>query len=100
MTSNSNDQQKDIESFADFTVNEVLKIDTTSKSIFFEGKFKNKSGKAVVIFEKTAFTSSQLPDICTRSTLRKDFVNDLYGSYFCFPEAELNCNSKFYCCLI
>ncbi|XP_054284491.1 m7GpppX diphosphatase-like [Macrosteles quadrilineatus] len=81
--------QHDI-NLSDFAVKRVLSVNPQRKTIFLEGCFKDKEGKAVLLLEKQAFEEKSVGHITANAELSKLFVNDCYGSYECFPEAKLN----------
>lgn len=97
-----------------FKTEKILLNNSTRKSACVVGRFDNDddddnaNDRALIILEKTAFTSSDLniasnddDDVIRNSSyfscatkLKTDFVNDIYGNFQCFPKPELNCNCR------
>lgn len=125
---------------AKFRLTRILNNNTKSKTIVVLGKFLSTAGddgnEAIVVFEKTAFTASNVntndndndvivvanvnDDVnqtsnktttngggggggdnsennqCTffssDTSLKLDFLNDIYGNFECFPKPEINSN--------
>lgn len=120
-----------------FRLIRILNNSTRSKAIVVLGKFLSTAGRdddnqAIVVFEKTAFTASNVmtnsvddnDDVivldnvnddnnqnsnktangdnsetdnqCTffssDTSLKLDFLNDIYGNFECFPKPEINSN--------
>lgn len=118
-----------------FRLTRILNNNTKSKTIVVLGKFLSTAGdddnEAIVVFEKTAFTASNVmtnvndEDViavanaindddnqnsnktinadyssesnqCTffssDTSLKLEFLNDIYGNFKCFPKPEINSN--------
>lgn len=77
----------------DFVLEKILSNNTNRKTVCVLGKFKNKSGVALVILEKNAFKEDELDGkgyFSVETELRKFFQNDIYGNYECFPRPSVN----------
>lgn len=83
-------KQSGIFSLNDFVVKRVLNKDAGHKSIFLEGSFSDKEGKAVLLLEKQPFDENTLSLVTTHSTLEEHFVNDVYGNYECYTDPKHN----------
>lgn len=71
----------------DFVLEKILNNNTNRKTVCVQGKFKDKSGVALVILEKNAF-KEELDNngyFSVDSELRTFFQNDIYGNFECFP---------------
>ena len=56
-----------------------------------KGKFEGCDSDAVVLLEKTPFSSDVLPKVLSSSTqLFVDMRNDIYGQYICYPPQNIN----------
>jgi m7GpppX diphosphatase len=70
----------------------ILNENSKNKMIVIEAKHDNE--RAVVVMEKSAFTEDNVKQILSdepsKSSLRCDFHNDIYGNYFAFPRSEFN----------
>lgn len=91
-----------------FRLEKILNNNSQSKLICVYGQFISEHSieenrKAIIIFEKIAFTEDNVKteineklncsSFFTRSTeLKEVFVNDIYGNFKCIPNAELNSN--------
>lgn len=74
-----------------FIFKRVLSDSSHRKSICVEGEFADKEGSTVLLLEKQAFTEENVKHLCSEeSTLKKTFVNDVYGSYEILPKTDLN----------
>ncbi|RVE49925.1 hypothetical protein evm_005393 [Chilo suppressalis] len=87
----SNDQLK----LKDFIPEKTLNNNTSKKIVCIQGKFKDKSGVALILFEKNAFKDEDLNKsnggYFTQDTkLVTYFQNDIYGNYECYPPSSLN----------
>lgn len=79
----------------DFVVEKILNNNTNRKTVCVVGKFKNKSGVALISFEKNAFKEEELSEsedgyFSSETNLRTFFQNDIYGNFECFPRQALN----------
>lgn len=77
----------------DFVLEKILNNNTNRKTVCVQGKFKDKSGVALVILEKNAFKEEELDNsgyFSVDSELRTFFQNDIYGNFECFPRASIN----------
>lgn len=85
------DKHSGITDLSGFIVNRILSDNGQRKTICAEGTFTDKDGKAVILLEKTPFSEEVFRSLCTKnSALEKQFLNDIYGSYECYPEIKLN----------
>lgn len=104
-----------------FRLDRILNNNTKSKTICVLGKFPNGDliNPAIVVFEKTAFTASDVHTIndddnddnglndddddnkdgdikrtffSSDTQLKIEFLNDIYGNFECFPKPEINSN--------
>lgn len=76
---------------SNFNPKRILSENSQRKLICVEGEFSGKEGNAIVLLEKKAFTEANVKLLCDdKSTLKKEFINDVYGSYEFFPSIELN----------
>lgn len=77
-----------------FVFKRVLNDNSQRKLICVEGEFADKKGATILLLEKKAFTVENVKLLCNeQSRLKKGFINDVYGSYEVFPQADLNGNS-------
>ncbi|XP_063835412.1 m7GpppX diphosphatase isoform X2 [Ostrinia nubilalis] len=77
----------------EFIPEKILNNNTNRKTVTIQGKFKGKSGVALVLFEKNAFKEEDLNDtgyFSADTELKTFFQNDIYGNYECFPLPALN----------
>lgn len=81
-------------SLSTFEMNRILNSNVMRKQIFIQGTFKGSEDPAVLILEKKMFPQEELflkRGFFNESTiLRKNYQNDVYGSYECFPTREYN----------
>lgn len=78
----------------------ILNNNSTQKSVALLGHFGDLSREhqAIVTLEKTAFTEAQLQTgesernsfFTTKSQLRTEFINDVYGNFQCVADPEIN----------
>lgn len=86
------------ENLQDFEPTKILSNNSNRKTICVLGKFKDKpEHNAIVLLEKKAFADKELQNsksgyLTDASILKLVFKNDVYLSYECFPDAELNGN--------
>jgi len=82
---------KTLKNLEDFTAKEVLSVNASTKSVFLRCKVKDRDGDAVIILEKTAFKENEVGKILTGQTLlNQQLHNDIYGTYACTIQPELN----------
>ena len=86
---------RDLTNFKGFKVKNVLREDADRKLIAVEGTFEDREGDdgstAVVILEKTPFSSEKMPQILSSSSqMNQQFRNDIYGMYDCLIPPENN----------
>ncbi|XP_075987655.1 decapping enzyme, scavenger [Anticarsia gemmatalis] len=77
----------------DFVLEKILNSSTNRKTVCVLGKFKDKSGVAIVFLEKNAFREEDLDNkgyFSVNTELKKFFQNDIYGNFECFPPASIN----------
>jgi len=83
-----------IQSFENFEIKRILKENPENKLFAVEGVFKSETGTestAVVVLEKTHFTSEEVTQILTDKTkVQRIFQNDVYGNFLCYPPVDLN----------
>ncbi|XP_076263023.1 m7GpppX diphosphatase-like isoform X2 [Rhynchophorus ferrugineus] len=81
----------DIKDLSGFEITNILHNNTNRKTISLRGSFKSKKGEAVVILEKTAFSTDTLTNDTgsLKGELEKIFHNDIYGNYKFLPTTEL-----------
>nr|CAD7392986.1 unnamed protein product [Timema cristinae] len=80
-----------IKNFAGFETTRILSESSQRKTICIEGSFEGNTSPAIVILEKKPFSGQNLKNILNiESILSKDFINDIYGNYECFPKLEYN----------
>lgn len=85
------DKHSGINDLSGFIIKRILSDNGQRKTICAEGTFIDKDGKAVIFLEKTPFSGEVFRSLCTKnSALEKQFLNDIYGSYECYPEIKLN----------
>jgi len=82
--------QNGILNLSQFVVKQVLSNNPQRKSLFLEGSFTDREGKVVLLLEKQPIDEKTVSHITANSELSKIFVNDVYGSYECYPEAKYN----------
>lgn len=86
-----------------FELVRILSNNSTQKSVALLGHFRDLSreNQAIVTLEKTAFTEAQLQTstsesdssssfFTTKSQLRTEFLNDVYGNFLCLADPEIN----------
>ncbi|EDS26989.1 histidine triad protein member [Culex quinquefasciatus] len=87
-----------------FELVRILSNNSTHKSVALLGHFGDLSREqqAIVTLEKTAFTEGQLQTTTTtgesernsfftsKSQLRTEFINDVYGNFQCLTDPEIN----------
>lgn len=84
-----------------FELVRILSSNSTQKSVALLGHFRDLSreNQAIVTLEKTAFTEAQLQTsesdssssfFTTKSQLRTEFINDVYGNFLCLADPEIN----------
>ncbi|XP_014282220.1 m7GpppX diphosphatase [Halyomorpha halys] len=86
-----NDKHKSISDLSNFIFKRVLCDFGQRKTICVEGSFSDREGKAVIWLEKTPFSEELVKKLSTsKSILNKEFLNDVYGSYSCQVDPDLN----------
>lgn len=84
-----------------FELVRILSNNSTHKSVALLGHFRDLSREhqAILTLEKTAFTEVQLQTssesdsssfFTTKSQLRTEFINDVYGNFLCLSDPEIN----------
>lgn len=84
-----------------FELVRILSCNSTHKTVALLGHFRDLSAdqQAIVTLEKTAFTEGQLQTTAessersfftTKSQLRTEFINDVYGNFLCLADPEIN----------
>lgn len=87
---NESDKQTGLCNLNSFVVKRVLKSDAQRKTIFVEGLFTDREGKAVLLLEKQPFDEQSLSLVTSHSNIEKQFVNDVYGNYDCYTDPIYN----------
>lgn len=90
---NGNSVSEIVVKIKDFVLEKILSNNTNRKTVCALGKFKDKSGVALVLLEKNAFKEEELDGngyFSVDTTLCKFFQNDIYGNYECFPRSSIN----------
>ncbi|XP_049774512.1 m7GpppX diphosphatase [Schistocerca cancellata] len=78
-------------SFGDFKLSRVINENSQRKSVCVEGTFAGKEGIAVVLLEKRPFNEQSINGILSsHSSLKQEFINDVYASYTCLPSVQFN----------
>lgn len=76
-----------------FIPEKVLRNNTNTKTVCIQGKFRDKSGVAIIVLEKNAFKEEELNNsgyFSSETVLKTYFQNDIYGNYACFPKSSIN----------
>ncbi|KAJ9579719.1 hypothetical protein L9F63_004645 [Diploptera punctata] len=77
--------------FGNFQQKRILSENSQRKIICVEGTFSDKEGSAIVLLEKKPFSEEILKNTLTaESVVNKEFSNDIYGFYECFPKEKYN----------
>jgi hypothetical protein len=77
--------------FSEFQQKRILSDNSRRKTICIEGSFKNRPGAAIVLLEKKPFNEEELKNVFgSKCVLSKEFSNDIYGFYECFPDVKCN----------
>jgi hypothetical protein len=80
-----------LKDFSEFQQKRILSDNSQRKTICIEGSFYNREGTAIVLLEKKPFNEEILENtLDSNCTLRKEFSNDIYGFYECFPSVKYN----------
>ena len=91
LLSEGEDKHKGISDLSNFVFKRVLSDFGQRKNICVEGFFTDREGTAVVWLEKTPFNEDLVKQLSTnKSILKKEFINDIYGSYTCNVDPDLN----------
>ena len=94
MDNNSTPDCESIQSFEGFEIKQILKESPENKLFAVEGVFKqgtDTESSAVVVLEKTHFTSEDISKILTdKTSIKCIFQNDVYGNFLCYPPVEFN----------
>jgi hypothetical protein len=74
---------------SEFQQKRILSDNSRRKTICIEGTFKNRPGTAIVLLEKKPFNEEELKNAFgSNCVLHKEFSNDIYGFYECFPNVK------------
>ncbi|GAB0096431.1 m7GpppX diphosphatase [Sergentomyia squamirostris] len=91
------DEKKSVDiNFTHFKLKRILNSNSGSKIVSLLGYLTDLSDEkeAVVILEKKAFTESDLTSkegfFSSSTSFRKEFTNDIYGNFECYPRPEIN----------
>ncbi|KAM3968590.1 decapping enzyme, scavenger [Aphomia sociella] len=90
---NDNGVTDNIIQLEEFIPEKILRNNTNTKTVCVQGKFREKSGIAIVILEKNVFKEEELNDkgyFSSETELNTYFQNDIYGNYVCFPKSSIN----------
>ena len=80
-----------LKDFGTFQQKRILSENSQRKTICVEGTFSDRAGKAIVLLEKKPFNEEILKNTLTaESVVNKEFSNDVYGFYECFPKEKYN----------
>jgi dihydroxyacid dehydratase/phosphogluconate dehydratase len=80
-----------LKDFSEFQQKRILSDNSQRKTICIEGSFNNREGKAIVFLEKKPFNEEILKNTLNSDcVLKKEFSNDIYGFYECFPSVKYN----------
>jgi hypothetical protein len=80
-----------LKDFSEFQQKRILSDNSQRKTICIEGSFNNREGTAIVLLEKKPFNEEILKNtLDSNCTLQKEFSNDIYGFYECFPSVKYN----------
>jgi hypothetical protein len=75
--------------FSEFQQKRILSDNSQRKTICIEGTFKNRPETAIVLLEKKPFNEEELKNAFgSNCVLYKEFSNDIYGFYECFPNVK------------
>lgn len=75
--------------FSEFQQKRILSDNSRRKTICIEGSLKNRPGTAIVLLEKKPFNEGELKNVLgSNCVLSKEFSNDIYGFYECFPDVK------------
>jgi hypothetical protein len=78
-----------LKDFSEFQQTRILSDNSQRKTIFIEGSFNNREGKAIVLLEKKPFNEEILKNtLNSNCVLQKEFSNDIYGFYEFFPSVK------------
>lgn len=94
-----------------FRLKSILNNNSKSKTIcvwghFVDEQFATGERPAIILLEKTAFTEADVNTctlvvndvdesesyFCSQTKLKRDFINDIYGNFQCFPKPDINSN--------
>lgn len=84
-----------LKDFHDLQEIEIVNNNTSRKTICIKGKFSNKDDICLILLEKTPFDKTDVLNenyFDGDSYLKKEFSNDIYGSYKYYPKSEFNGN--------
>lgn len=80
-----------------FKLTKILSNNTNRKTITVLGSFPDTSetDKAVILLEKNAFKENDVKEsennyFTDKLETKIEFINNIYGSFQCFPPADLN----------
>lgn len=85
--------------FSKFKLEKILSNNTTRKVIYVLGSFPDisEADRAIVLLEKTAFRETDVADndearsyFSRKTLLKTEFINNIYGSFECFPQSDIN----------
>jgi hypothetical protein len=80
-----------LKDFSEFQQKRILSDNGQRKTICIEGSFNNREGRAIVLLEKKPFNEEILKNtLNSNCVLQKEFSNDIYGFYECFPDVKCN----------
>jgi hypothetical protein len=80
-----------LKDFSEFRQKRILSDNSQRKTVCIEGTFNNREGTAIVLLEKKPFNEESLKNtLDSNCVLHKEFSNDIYGFYECFPNVKYN----------
>ncbi|XP_012260651.2 m7GpppX diphosphatase [Athalia rosae] len=87
-----NTVHQNLKDLSKFKLKRVINNNAQKKLLCVEGTFTGYDGSALVLLEKKAFVEDNLDEhlFNDSSILSKEFENDLYGNYNCFPLVKYN----------
>ncbi|XP_073987271.1 decapping enzyme, scavenger isoform X2 [Rhodnius prolixus] len=88
---NEKDTQQGINDLSVFKFERILADHGQRKTICVEGTLRDREGKAILWLEKIPFSEETVKSLCTnKSFLHREFLNDIYGSYTCKTDPDIN----------
>lgn len=102
MSEENGSNQKPNYDISKFKLTKILNNNTFRKTIALLGTFPDlsESDQAVIVFERNAFAESEVQTdtgktdksiFSPKTKTNVDFINNVYGSFQCIPDSDLNC---------